>query len=97
MLTKEKTQYIDITNEWLNKPHSFGVVKEAKYYEYNGKKYYVDNKMIVLDYSKHELEVANLLTETFGGVIYMVPKVINNGLGFGVKTPIIYGIMRSGN
>ena len=35
----------------------------------------VDGKNIVLDYSKSELECAKWLEETFGGKIYMCPRV----------------------
>ena len=50
-------------------------VIEAKYIEKDGVKYYVDGKNVVLDYSKKELEVANWLVNTFGGKIYMLPRV----------------------
>ena len=51
-------------------------VKDAKYYEdAKGNKYYVDGKNVVIDYSVSEKNVANWLKETFGGEIYMLPRI----------------------
>lgn len=76
MTQLEIKNYIDITEKWLKKakPNSHKV-KEHKYFEYEGKKYYVDNKNVVLDYSKEELEMAILLEKTLGGEIYMLPRI----------------------
>lgn len=76
--------YIDVTEEWLKnaKPNSFSV-KEQLYFEYNGYKYYVDGKNVVLDYSKKELEIAIWLKNTFGGEIYMLPRI---NIPEGIKT-----------
>lgn len=76
MTQLEIKNYIDITEKWLKKakPNSHKV-KERKYFEYEGKKYYVDNKNVVLDYSKEELEMAILLEKTLGGEIYMLPRI----------------------
>ena len=52
-----------------------GGVFEAKYIEKNGTKYYVDGKNVVLDYTKSEVEMAKLLISTFGGIIYLLPRV----------------------
>ena len=73
---KANFNYIDITDTWIKSanPNSHEI-KEKHYYEYQGKKYYVDNRNIVLDYSKKEREVAEWLKETFGGEIYMNPRV----------------------
>ena len=49
--------------------------KDRKYFEHNGIKYKVDNKNIVLDYSDKEKEVAIWLENTFGGEIYMLPRI----------------------
>ena len=84
MKLKINKNFIDVTDIWLNKSKSFHMVKDAKYYENNGNKYYVDNKNIVLDYSRHEKEVAELLTKTFGGTIYMIPRI---NYPKGIKTP----------
>lgn len=83
--TKEKLNYIDVTNKWLKnaKPNSHKV-RDLHYYKYKGKKYYVDGKNVVLDYSEKEKQVAHWLKETFGGPIYMCPRVNNPE---GIKTP----------
>lgn len=77
MTTKIKEQnYIDVTNEWLiNATPNSHKVKDRNYFQHNGIKYYVDNKNVVLDYSKKEKEVAKWLENTFGGEIYMLPRI----------------------
>ena len=54
----KKKNYINITKDWLNNRDNEIIVEESNYYESNGIKYYVDNKNVILDYSKKELEVA---------------------------------------
>ena len=68
--------YLDVTKEWLEtaKPNSHKVV-DRHYFEYEGIKYNVDNKNVVLDYSSKEKDVAKWLENTFGGEIYMIPRV----------------------
>ena len=70
--------YLDITKEWINnaKPNSHKV-KNRHYFEYEKIKYRVDNKNVVLDYSDKEKEVAIWLENTFGGEIYMLPRINN--------------------
>lgn len=74
--TNVSKNYKDVTKEWLNKatPNSH-TVKDRQYFEYKGTRYKVDNKNVVLDYSNHEKEVAQWLENTFGGEIYMLPRV----------------------
>lgn len=68
--------YTDVTNEWIiNAKPNTHIVKDRKYFEHNGIKYKVDNKNIVLDYSDKEKEVAIWLENTFGGEIYMLPRI----------------------
>lgn len=67
----------NITKSFIKKstPNSHEV-KDAKYYEdAKGNKYYVDGKNVVIDYSVSEKNVANWLKETFGGEIYMLPRI----------------------
>lgn len=71
------SNFKDITQEWLDNatPNSH-IVKDAEYFTAkDGTKYYVDGKNVVLDYSDNEKEVAEWLENTFGGEIYMVPRV----------------------
>ena len=75
MKVKEKN-YEDITNIYeknlkLNKSKVF----DAKYYEHHGKKYYVDGKKVVLDYTPKEKEVGIFLARLLNKDIYMLPKV----------------------
>ncbi len=67
----------DVTDEWLDKakPGNGNVIDANYFSEDNKNKYYVDGKNVVLDYSQQELEVAKWLIETFGGKIYMLPRV----------------------
>lgn len=65
--------YKNVTSEWIQNatPNSHRV-KDRNYFETeNGKRYYVDEKNVVLDYSKKEREIAEWLENTFGGEIYM--------------------------
>ena len=75
-LIKEKG-YIDVTKEWLDKatPNSHIVIDRTFYNDSDENIYYVDGKNVILDYSKEELEIAKWLESTFGGKIYMLPKI----------------------
>lgn len=64
---------IDITKDFLNKKSSnVHSVKKRQYFKYNQKKYNVDGKNVVLDYSQKELEIAYWLTN-----VYMLPRINN--------------------
>ena len=52
-------------------------VREAKYWEYNGTKYFVDGKNVVLDYSVKEKEIAELIANKFGLEVQLNPKIHN--------------------
>lgn len=74
---KNSKNYRNITKSFMKKstPNSHKI-KDAEYFEdAKGNKYYVDGKNVVLDYSESEKNVANWLKETFGGEIYMLPRV----------------------
>lgn len=70
--------YSDVTKEWLNNatPNSHKVI-DRQYFEKDDIRYDVDGKNVVLDYSSKEKEVAEWLENTFGGEIYMLPRVNN--------------------
>nr|DAQ70758.1 MAG TPA: minor capsid protein [Caudoviricetes sp.] len=74
--TIQKENYINITDEWLEnaQPNSH-VVKDREYFVHENQKYEVDNKNVVLDYSNKEKEVAEWLEDTFGGEVYMLPRI----------------------
>lgn len=69
--------YKEITKEWLiNNKIKNGKIIDSKYYvNNNGGKYYVDNKNVILNYSKKELEIAVLMAHLFKKNIYMMPKI----------------------
>lgn len=74
---KNSKNYRNITKSFMKKstPNSHKI-KDAEYFEdAKRNKYYVDGKNVVLDYSESEKNVANWLKETFGGEIYMLPRV----------------------
>lgn len=79
----KKKNYINITKDWLNNRDNEIIVEESNYYESNGIKYYVDNKNVILDYSKKELEVAIWLTKIFGYKVKLLPRI---NVPEGIKT-----------
>lgn len=56
---------------------AFGEVKDLDYWEHDGEKYYVDDHHVVLDYSEHEREVADLLAIKMNTTVNMVPRVLS--------------------
>lgn len=77
--------YIDVTEQWQKEatPNSH-VVQDLQAYTKGGVTYHVDGHNVVLDYSPHEKEIAELLEKEFGGEMYLVPRVNNPQ---GVSTP----------
>ena len=84
-MQNKKNNYIDVTKKWISNanPNSHEI-KELDYWIVNNKKKKVDGKNILLDYSKSELECAKWLESTFGGEIFMCPRV---NIPEGIKTP----------
>lgn len=81
-----KINYNNVTKEWLDNatPNSHKI-SDAKYFETgDGTKYYIDGKNVVLDYSDKEKEIAEWLESTFGGELYMIPRINNPS---GIQTP----------
>lgn len=74
--SNDKSNYTDVTKEWIDNatPNSHKV-QDMQYFEHNGVKYNVDGKNVVLDYSKGEKEAAEWLENTFGGELYMIPRI----------------------
>ena len=68
---------IDITDETLkNATPNNGKVIDRKYFvDKNGTKYIVDGKNVEFNPSEEEIRMANWLKKTFGGNIYLNPKV----------------------
>ena len=76
---------VDVTAEYLSTatPNSH-VVQDLLAYVVNGTAYIVDGHNVVLNYSSHEKEIAELLERELGGEIFMVPRVNSPE---GVSTP----------
>ena len=70
--------YTNITKAWFDNstPNSHRV-EDRQYFEKNNIKYQFDGRNVVLDYSIKEKEVAEWLEKTFGGELYMLPRVNN--------------------
>lgn len=70
--------YVDITKNWTNNstPNSHKV-EDRQYFKKDGIKYQVDGKNVVLDYSNKEKVIAEWLENTFGGELYMLPRINN--------------------
>ncbi len=96
--TKPTARYADVTEQWRKEatPNSH-IVQDLHEYTVNGVTYKVDGHNVVLDYSPHEKEIAELLEKEFGGELYMVPRVNNpegistpdylfRGIGYDLKT-----------
>lgn len=68
--------YSDVTTNWIEKakPNSHKVL-DRHYFEYKNVRYVVDNKNVVLDYSNEEKRIARWLENTFGGELYMLPRI----------------------
>ncbi len=67
--------FIKVSKKYLINKEINNQVIEAKYVEKEGIKYYVDEKYVILDYSKKEMEIAVWLVNTFGGIIYLLPRI----------------------
>lgn len=82
---KKSKPYTDITSEWKPvDPSRSKIVKNLSEWTHNGNTYKADGKHVVLDYSKHEKEVADLLAKKYGKDVRMVPRVTKPEK---VKTP----------
>lgn len=66
--------YTSLKSEWL-KNYKKPTVVDAEYWEYNGTRYFVDGKNVVLDYSKTEEKIAHQIANMFGVEVKLNPKV----------------------
>ncbi len=66
----------DVTKQWKESanPNSHEIV-DAKRVIQDGVTYTENGKNVRLDYSRHEKDVAELLEGTYGGELYMIPKI----------------------
>ena len=72
----KEEKYVDVTDSWIKKstPNSHKILDKVEY-TINGKTYKVDGKKVKLDYSNKEKQIAEILENTFGCEIYMVPRI----------------------
>ena len=91
LTAKANAAYEDITGNWYPKanPNSHPVV-DLHAYTVNGITYTVDGHSVVLDYSPHEKEIAELLKRKVGGENFMVPRV-NNPQGISTPDYLFHG------
>lgn len=84
-------RYHDITGNWYPDavPNSH-TVQDLQSVTVNGVTYQVDGHNVVLDYSPHEKEIAELLERKVGGELYMVPRV-NNPQGVSTADYLFHG------
>ena len=76
---------VDVTAEYLRDATTNShVVQDLLAYVVNGSAYVVDGHNVVLSYSSHEKEIAELLESELGGEIFMVPRVNSPE---GISTP----------
>lgn len=77
--------YIEVTEDWLKHatPDSHEIADLLEI-TIAGTPYTVNGKEVVLDYSKKEKEIAEILKQKLGGEIHMVPKVY---VPQGISTP----------
>lgn len=75
MVVVKERSYEDITEKCFNNKYKKYYVIDVKYFCVGKKKYFVDGKRVVLDYSDKEKEIAKWLGKTFGRKIYMLPRI----------------------
>lgn len=89
---------LDITVDWKNKTRNAGSVSDLMEYTVDGELYHVDNDKIILNYSGHEKQIAEVIARKAGKQVQMVPKInypqgiqtpdyLINGARFDLKTP----------
>jgi SPP1 gp7 family putative phage head morphogenesis protein len=68
--------YRSVKDEWLNNVDpAKAKLTDRNFWEHGGKKYQVDGRNVVLDYSPKEKETAQWLSELLGRHVEMVPRV----------------------
>ena len=75
---------LDVTQEWKAEKKKPGGVKELFEYNANGEKHKVDGKRVLLDYSIHEKNIAELIAKETGRKVEMVPRIT---FPQGIQTP----------
>lgn len=82
---KDSINFFDDIGKWKEVPKDKSKkVEDLQSWKHEGKEYKVDGKYIILDYSKHEKEVADVIAQKYGKDVKMVPRVLNPP---SIKTP----------
>ena len=80
---EDKMKYKDITERYNTKKHY--QIKEQKHFiNENGTKYNIDGRYVLLKTTQEEKEIANILGQTLGGKVKLVPVVLEPK---GIQTP----------
>lgn len=78
-------KYTDITYKTLkNGKQEYKLVEQQYFTDENGTKYNIDGKNVIIKANEKERAVADLMGETYGGQVKLVPVVLNPK---GIKTP----------
>ena len=81
---KKKHTSEDVKNDWVSKSSKEFQIEDLSSYSVDGTEYVVDGHNVVFDPSTDERKIANVIGNTFGGTVQLVPRVLNPQ---GVKTP----------
>ncbi len=90
---------LDITKEWKTVEQKVSEIEDMLEYTIDGKIYNVDGKKVLLDYSTHEKNIAQLIAKETGKKVKMVPRItypqgiqtpdyLINDARFDLKTPL---------
>lgn len=78
-------EYTDITYKTLkNGKQEYELVEQQYFTDENGNKYNIDGRNVKIKANEKERAIANLMGETYGGQVKLVPVVLNPK---GLKTP----------
>lgn len=76
-------KYKDITEQYNTKKH-YQIKKQKYFINEDGTKYNVDGRHVLLKTTQEEKEIANILGQTLGGKVKLVPVVLEPK---GIQTP----------
>lgn len=71
-------EYLDITNNILNRNKKKYTLEEQQYFiDENKNKYILDGKNVIMKHTEKEKQVAKILGEIYGGKVKIIPAVLN--------------------
>lgn len=76
-------KYQDITDKYISEK-KYQIKKQKYFIDNNGTKYNVDGRHVLLKITQEEREIANILGQTLGGKVKLVPVVLKPK---GIQTP----------